>query len=520
MLMQLRKIGIASLKIEGRLKQPDYVKQTVSAYRLLLDSSPEDFQERISEARRMLSLGCGRRWSHGFFTKESTNNLIRHNVLGTAGLLCGKIDDLRENGFYLTANKRIFLGERVRVQSKSGDQGQAFTITKMFVNDQPARRALPGEKVFICCDRPVAKHGLLFKIGDSVGDYSARLAALPPHRISLDLNVRLTSQEIVIDVTNAPIKSFHHSLSLSSASNCPVSQENLESKFAISTSDSFKLGSFTSEICGDYFFPASELKALSRNFWDYVKQNLNPEMVLSNYSAALERFRHFYIAMKPNYVLPKLLTETVSLKPGNVKLANRKAVRANGVYDFNQQTSEVILPEFCPETKLDSLNKAIRAAINAGIRRFRVTSLYGIMLLKNVEADEIIASTPLPVCNSMAALELSRFGITRAMAHIEMERSAVESLRDKSVIPIELYRLGRPVLLITRAKIPAEGELSDGRSNQFFVQYDFRDGLTRLYSAKVYSVPRLPGVYDFYDLANANWNPREIDSFNFETGWV
>ena len=44
MLPRLREIGVASLKIEGRLKQPDYVKQTVGAYRMLLDAPPRSSQ--------------------------------------------------------------------------------------------------------------------------------------------------------------------------------------------------------------------------------------------------------------------------------------------------------------------------------------------------------------------------------------------------------------------------------------------------------------------------------------------
>ena len=119
----------------------------------------------------------------------------------------------------------------------------------------------------------------------------------------------------------------------------------------------------------------------------------------------------------------------------------------------------------------------------------------------------------------MAALELTRFGVTRVMAHLELERGSVEALRDKSVIPVELYRLGRPVLLISRAKIPADGEFRDARNNEFSIRYDHRDGMTRLYPVKVHSVPRLPGVYDYYDLTNANWNARETGTFNFEADW-
>ena len=40
---QIKEIGITSLKIEGRLKSPDYVSKTVKAYRLLINSTKENY---------------------------------------------------------------------------------------------------------------------------------------------------------------------------------------------------------------------------------------------------------------------------------------------------------------------------------------------------------------------------------------------------------------------------------------------------------------------------------------------
>jgi putative protease len=84
---------------------------------------------------------------------------------------------------------------------------------------------------------------------------------------------------------------------------------------------------------------------------------------------------------------------------------------------------------------------------------------------------------------------------------------------------VELYRYGRPALLVTRAKVPASGEIRDNRTNEFSIRYDRRDGMTRIYPVKVHSVPRLAGVYDYYDLTNAHWNARETGTFNFEAAW-
>ena len=96
---QLKQIGVQSLKIEGRLRQPDYVESAVSAYRLLLDAPEKDFPEAQGEARALLARTCGRKWSTGFATKESMKDLVKADSVGAAGMRIGGVEEIRENGF-------------------------------------------------------------------------------------------------------------------------------------------------------------------------------------------------------------------------------------------------------------------------------------------------------------------------------------------------------------------------------------------------------------------------------------
>ena len=394
-----------------------------------------------------------------------------------------------------------------------------MTITKMFIDNMATRKALPGQHVFILCDKPMPERGLVFKIGESFSDYSKELAALPPRKNKVDLKVTLTARQIDVEVLNAPFEKWTRPLELQDAAKRAVDAEALQKEFAAADSDEFMLGNFSAAIDGEYFFPASELKALRRTFWEEFKTAVAPESIFRNSAEGLAKFALDYRKIRPAYALPERLIETVAMKPNGAEPGNRKAVRADGIYDFNKLSNEVLLPEFCPEGKLASLRKAVKAASDAGIRRFRIASLFELELMKDIPFDELLVTFPLPVCNSMAALELSRFGVTRVMAHVELEKTSIEELRDKSPLPVELYRYGRPALLVTRAKVPASGEIRDNRTNEFSIRYDRRDGMTRIYPVKVHSVPRLAGVYDYYDLTNAHWNARETGTFNFEAAW-
>ena len=264
------------------------------------------------------------------------------------------------------------------------------------------------------------------------------------------------------------------------------------------------------------------MKEKTKNFWEEFKTAVAPESLFRRSAEGLAKFALDYRKIRPVYALPEHLTETVAMKPNGAEPADRRAIRADGIFDLNKLSQEAILPEFCPEAKLASLKKAIRNAYASGIRRFRVTALYALSLLKDLPQDElfIIASAPLPVCNSAAIQELSEFNCRRVMAHIEMSRQDIIDLKEKSILEVECFRLGRPSLLTTRAKIPFAGEFSDARGNRFELRFEKITGLSRIFPVKVVSIPRIPGVFDFYDLRNANWKNSDTALFNFESQWL
>ena len=513
---ELRRMGVDSLKIEGRLRQTDYVTAAVSAYRLLLDTPDEEFASAIPEARRILASAGGRRWSHGFYSAESARNLIRPDVLGSAGKLCGAVEAVRDNGFGFTASSRLFIGDRIRIQPENGDEGPALTLTKFFVENLPATKVLPGQRIFVCCDKAVPLRGQVFKIGGSLADYSKALAALPPRRTPLDLDIRLDAERLTVAPAALPGTVWEKALALEPSRSAAVDEEKIAEAFRASDSDVWCAGALNVTVAPGLFLPASLLKQLRREAWTFFKEKLDPVMVQGAGALAMEKFRTDYEALAGLPEAPVRI-ETAALRPKGEEPANRKALRAFGVFEFDSTAREAILPEFIPEGKLGVLEKAIQRAVDAGIRRFRVTSLYGLELLKKFgDGITVTFSVPLPVANSQAVLEARDLGAKRALAHIELDRASLEALRRKSVLELELYRLGRPALLTTRAKLPVEGEIRDARNNGFLVRSDPRSNLWRLYPRKIHSIPRLPGFHDFFDLTMANWNPKETDAFNFD----
>lgn len=510
-----RRLKITSLKIEGRLRQADYVFSTVGAYRKLLDGERID-RKAIGEARNLLSDSCGRKWSDGFLSEQAMQTVIQSDSLGAAGMLCGKVERIMPNGFGFKASRKVRVGDRLRIQPTSGDEGPALTVTRLFANDRPEKKALPGEFCFVCCDKEVPFGGWIFKTGVTLAPPKQDL---PQARARLKLAIKLGEGKISAQVVNADQPFYwEESISTAPATSRPISTETLQKEFAMGNSDTFTAIDISAEIDGTFFVPASELKKVRRSFWEKVHNELNASMLHSAGSAGMMAFYQHYKAFKRSFALPDHAPETVAMRPRGDEPGNPKARRATSILDLNAKTDEVILPEFCPEERISGLEKAITRAIQQGIRRFRVTSVFALELLKKYTNLEIIPSFPLPVANSMAVEELKEWGAVAVQGDIELEKSALEALRDHSALPLEIYRYGRPALLVTRAEIPVSGTVKDARSNEFLVKKDKRSGLTYIYPATVFSIPRLSGTLDYYDLQQAYWGEKETSVFNYENG--
>ncbi len=520
MIPQFRKLNITSLKIEGRLKQPDYVANAVKAYRMVLDAPAVD-PEVIGEARRILSNTCARRWSEGFFSEKSMKNLVRHDALGASGTLLGKVIGISERGFEAELKQRLHIGDRLRVQPLSGDEGSAFTLTKLFAGHKPVSVARPGDKVYIPCDKPVAVNGMLYKIGVS-HNVDMRCLESAKVRRKLQLNIQVNPYGLRVMIANCDgFKEWQFDENFQAASKHPTTAEAVAAAFAASGTE-FEYEVSHVELADDaenIFIPASVMKKIRRSF-DEAVSSLPPEAVELPGAGGLMKFFAAYRAQTVNAVEPRRLRETVAMRPHGASAGNPNAWKAVSILDINNATDEAILPDFCPENRLEGLVRAIDRAYKQGIRRYRVCSLFELELLKDYPDIFITASYPLPVANSMAAAELKSWGVKRIQAAVELEKSSIEALRDHSPLELEVYRYGRPALLTTRAVLPVEGNIEDNRGNEFSIRSDKRQMLTRLYAKSVFSIPHVAGTSDFYDLTQARWNEQETNTFNFEGDWL
>ncbi|HBC87441.1 MAG TPA: peptidase U32 [Lentisphaeria bacterium] len=527
---EMKKVGITSLKIEGRLRKQDYVKNVVSAYRLMLDAVPERENSTLEEAMDLLGLSYGREFFTGFTSDKSFSDLVRPDSSGVSGSLCGRVANVAEGGFSVLLSRKLHLGDRIRIQSKSGKKGTALTITEMTVSGRNITEGRSGETCFITTrDREVLPDGFVYKIGESIDEMTGRISRLPlAMKRKIDFKVAVSAKGFNIDVKDGSSNlKWNKAIELAKAQKHPLGEEKIKSEFSAASSEILAPGEINAEVDGEYFIPLSVLKDVRREFWKWAEENVSKDKSAELAKSQLDKFFLFYGALKGS-TSPREKTTAENINPTALASLPTNNIPETEIHSFVvnpardvpfSSSDEIILPHFCPEGKLSELRKQIIDAYGKGARRFRLTSIFQLGLLKEFKDLKLSSSYPLPVCNSLAVCELRRLGFSKVQAWPELEEREIEVMIAKSAATVEIFRYGRLPLMMTRAEIPATGELRDSRGNRLNLKKDPATGMTCLYSDFVICIPEIKDASDFFDFTNASPGEKNTSYFNSKSVW-
>ena len=176
LMARIRDLPLAALKIEGRMKGPDYVSRVVRAYRLLLDAPAEDMEAALSESRELLASSLGRHRSTGFFLSAHPQAGLSPGQAAVSGLFLGRVNKPGPDGGLVNLQEALEVGDRLRVQLKRNDERRAFTLKRMNIGDRRADRAVAGDDVYLAAPLALSAGDLVFKV-DKAGKEKEALAS-------------------------------------------------------------------------------------------------------------------------------------------------------------------------------------------------------------------------------------------------------------------------------------------------------------------------------------------------------
>ena len=172
----LRKAGVVSFKIEGRLRSAHYVDHIVRAYRLVLDAGSADMERAVAEAVRLAEEAMSRKTSSGYFFSPQPAGAITPFHSGNMGTHLGRFSTIKKAGkesiCRFVLKSALAAGDRVRLHMEPSGERIAFRLKKLFVAGEERKKANAGERVSLAIPEKVAgffiKHVDVYRVDGGV----------------------------------------------------------------------------------------------------------------------------------------------------------------------------------------------------------------------------------------------------------------------------------------------------------------------------------------------------------------
>lgn len=264
---ELVKAGVSSLKIEGRLKAPEYVASITRVYRQALDDCLDstEMKSRRDAARYDLEMAFSRGLYTGWFNGIDNQKLVHARFGKKRGVLLGSVLNVDRDSVTVGLKTDLKAGDGVVFDhGKPGDgeeggrvfqllAGNRLTFMKGAVNFD---RINVGDRVWKTDDPALNKRVRQTFEGD-------KIRYQRPIEFELHGTVGKSMTVIVRD-TEGHVTQVESEMSLDTAQKRPLTADKLRDQFGRLGGTPFRLSGVTNRLEGEVILPVSELNRLRR----------------------------------------------------------------------------------------------------------------------------------------------------------------------------------------------------------------------------------------------------------------
>ena len=320
-LMTYRDLGriagspVASLKIEGRMKSPEYVATVVSTYRRALDAVAAGTFVPDPSAERDLYLAFNREFTRGYLMGDRLRDLMGRDRPDNRGLCIGKVTrfDQRARTVTIAPDRPIALhpGDGIlfhNPEHPAASWGCSLNSEPLAVKDgielTVARPVLAGTRVYLTSSVDLAA-----RARQIAGSPSSDLR----HPVPVDLAVRVDAEGLLslagtirppgrspVSVTETP------GLTMEPARSRPLSREQLAEQVTKTGGTPFAVADLSLDYDGTRFAPVSGINQVRRDFFTQAEAELvaASRPAPADARAAEQRLKHYTARLREGPATP------------------------------------------------------------------------------------------------------------------------------------------------------------------------------------------------------------------------
>ena len=544
-LAELIDAGVTSLKIEGRMKSPEYVASVVGTYRKYLDliyetkgiTDSKSSRHKVTQEDRHKLLQSFNRggFSKGYLLGKTGPEMMAYEKPKNWGTPLGSVvaQDKSTNSVLIKLENTLGMGDGIEIWSGSKFQeSPGGIITKIVKDKRLVRKAQKGDTVWVSVIKGnVQKGSRVYKTSDkemleqAAATYSKGSRKSP---IKANFTMKygqvsvLTLQDAYGNIVSATGEQFPQK-----AVNKPLTKERIIEQLKKMGSTPFDIVDINLDLDEDAVIPISELNNIRRSAGEQLEQKR-----ISSFKKESNNF-------------DERTFKSISYFPGNVQKINKDKKISAMFYDYSDRMDIKDLDIdrlYMPFTEMMGNEGQLRAKSihEAGTEVYAyipavIRGNYTEILKKNLhkvatDVDGFLAGSPavykiireklgnnvtivgdytINIINSYSLNKLKELGFTGGTLSCELNLSQITEMKYPEAFDTELVVYGK-ILVMTSEYCPVGGSvgkcepqkcgklckkgvytLSDRKGAEFLVKSDCVDCRSTIFNSNVLFAPEL-----------------------------
>ena len=479
--------GVKCFKIEGRMKNPEYVATVTRIYRKYIDLAYSNEEYIIDENDRKELLQVFNRGmsSSGHLSNSGNKDLVYKEKPNNMGLYLGKIQKYNEKKGLITIklNEPIKIGDTISVDYEQG----SYTVSELMnCNNKNITETNVGDTVIIGRMKGNIKLGNnVYKMSSKeLSDLAKSSYSKEYRKVALNCNISIKEgKPIVVSASSASNIELYKDLFINyvsdliplEAKNRPLSEETIISQFSKTASTPFEFKHFNIDLDDGLFIPKlSLLNDLRRKVLalveDYALQKIKRNDSIENNLISDHQYGDIKDSLNSNANSKtfdiSLLLNILNIDYDYSKLSDKiKNVYIPLKYFTNRNFADILhildskfniyiyMPTIIKSNYKNLLLSNIESTLqNYKIQGFVISNICNFKLLESLSKEfnknfEIITNYTFNVYNSDTISEIKELGAIRYTISPELDKTTINSLSNCTSLDNELIVYGKtPVL--------------------------------------------------------------------------
>lgn len=259
---KLIEAGVSSLKIEGRMKRPEYVYYVVSLYRKVIDSYLENKKATITDDEiKNLKKLFNREFTKGFIFNEDNNNFINDLRPNHIGVEIGKVLSYKNGIAKIKLRDELNIKDGIRILGKD-DVGAI--VTSIFKDKNHVKYAQKGDVVSLLIDK-VKPNSVVLKTTDfnQLEEIKCKINA-NERKVKIDGNVIYKNKKIYLSLKDGINDVVSFTDKVEKSINNPTTQDRIYEQLSKLGDTIYEFNRLDIDIPNDLFIPISAINEMRR----------------------------------------------------------------------------------------------------------------------------------------------------------------------------------------------------------------------------------------------------------------